>query len=206
MICSKQLGLPQRLFGPIVDPGTMVGELREELVIQTGSPADLSVVTPGSHDTASAVAAVPAVNKQRTWAFLSSGTWSLLGVEMGQPNTSKAAADTPFTNERGIGGTIRFLKNISGLWIVQELRRELNLHEEQEYDFEQLMEAASLAEPFRTIIDPNREEFMAPGEMAQKIREFAECTDQPIPETVGDLVRCCLESLALVLSFDAGAT
>ncbi len=191
-----QLGLPRRLFGRIVDPGTKIGELREELAIQTGSPSELTIVTPGSHDTASAVAAVPAVGK-KNWAFLSSGTWSLLGIELAQPNTSKAAADAPFTNERGIGESIRFLKNISGLWIVQELRRELNQNEENEYDFGQLMEAASLAEPFRTIIDPNRDEFMSPGEMAKKIRAFAESTDQPIPETVGDLVRCCLESLAL---------
>jgi rhamnulokinase len=196
----EQLGLPKRLFGPIVEPGTKVGTLREELAIQTGSPAQLSIVTPGSHDTASAVAAVPAVDRKKNWAYLSSGTWSLLGVEMAKPNTSIAAAETSFTNERGIGGSIRFLKNISGLWIIQELRRELNRNEEQEYDFEQLMEAAELAESFRTIIDPNREEFLAPGRMAGKIRDFAETTGQPIPETVGDLVRCCLESLALCYS------
>ena len=103
----------------------------------------------------------------------------------------------PFTNERGVDGKIRFLKNITGLWMVQELRREFNEVEENDYDFAQLMEAASLAEPFRTIVDPAHEPFLKPGNMAEKIRSFARGAGQPEPETVGDLVRCCLESLAV---------
>ena len=194
----RKLGFPSHLFGPIIQPGTTVGTLTREVAEQTESHDSLPVIATGTHDTASAVAAVPA-SSDTQWAFLSSGTWSLLGAELQQPNTSPAAQAEPFTNEAGIGGSIRFLKNITGLWIVQELRRELNAKEE-EYDFGQLMDAARMAEPFRTIIDPGQEEFLAPGRMSEKIRAFAECTEQPVPETVGDLVRCCLESLALCYS------
>lgn len=190
------LNIPTHLFGEIVQPGTMIGHLLPEVAENTKAPDSLKVVTPAAHDTASAIAAIPVAQKS-DWAYISSGTWSLLGVESSQPNNSDEARSVPLTNERGIENTIRLLKNISGLWLVQELRREFNRNEENEYDFEQLMRAAEMAEPFRTLIDVEREEFLLPGDMAEKIRAFAECTDQPIPETVGDLVRCCIESLAL---------
>ncbi len=192
----RKLGLPTSIFGPIVDSGTTVGTILKEIAEVTDTPKDLQVIAPGGHDTASAVAAVPAQIGEG-WAYLSSGTWSLLGAEIEQPNTSPAAAAEPFTNELGVAGRVRFLKNITGLWMVQELRRELNEKEENEYDFAQLMEAARMAEPFRTLVDPNQDEFLAPGDMAEKIRLFAERSSQPVPETVGDLVRCSLESLAL---------
>lgn len=192
----RSLGLPTSIFGPIIEPGSQVGALLDEVETITNSPPGVQVIAPGGHDTASAVAAVP-VQSDSKWAFLSSGTWSLLGAEIQQPNVSQAARSEPFTNELGVEGSVRFLKNISGLWIVQELRRELNENEDNEYEFAQLMESARMAEPFRTLIDPNQDEFLAVGKMAEKIRAFAECTGQPFPETVGDLVRCCLESLAL---------
>ncbi len=191
----EELGLPTHMLGPIVDPGTVLGTLRDEIAESTGAPADLQVVVPASHDTASAVAAVPATS-HADWAYLSSGTWSLLGAELKQPVTSESARKIPLTNERGASGTLRVLKNIAGLWLIQELRRALNQRGDQ-HSFAQLVEEARLAEPGRTLINPNHPEFAIPGRMQEKIKRFARDTDQPEPETLGQLVRCCLESLAL---------
>lgn len=190
----SDLGLPTHILGSISSPGTELGKLRAELVTATGAPASLKVVLPPSHDTAAAVAAVPAVGEQ-SWAYLSSGTWSLLGAEIDAPISTDVARKVPFTNERGIGGTIRFLKNIAGLWLVQELRRELNSQGDRR-DYAELIQEAELAPSRRTLIDPNHGEFAVPGNMAEKIRDFARKVGQPVPESVGELVRCCLESLA----------
>lgn len=197
----KQLGLPTDILGDICRPGTVLGSLLPELAEATGLDSTVLVITPGAHDTASAVAAVPFTPEQSASddelaAYLSSGTWSLLGAELKQPFISETACDAPFTNEAGLEGTVRFLKNIAGLWLVQELRREYVQHG-NEISFEELAEQARLADPFRTLIDPNEPQFAAPGEMAEKIRAFANQTDQPEPETIGDLIRCCLDSLAL---------
>lgn len=189
------LAVPTDLLGPIVEPGTVLGALRDEVAEATGAPSAMQVVLPPSHDTASAVAAVPATG-DKSWAYLSSGTWSLLGVEAQNPNVSAEARAVPFTNERGYGGTIRFLKNIAGLWLVQELRREM-VEAGHERDFADLVQEAEAAEPLRTLVDPNHGEFGSPGDMAGNIRSFAQRTGQPSPETPGQLVRCCLESLAL---------
>lgn len=191
----EQLGLPTHMLQRIVDPGTVIGTLRAEVAEATGVSPQLKVIVPAAHDTGSAVAAVPAVGED-TWAYLSSGTWSLLGAELPFPNNSDAARDVPFTNERGVGNTIRLLKNIAGLWLIQELRRELQLAGDQR-DFGELVELARQAEPGRTIVDPNYSEFASPGNMTAKLQSFARETNQPEPETVGQLVRCCLESLAL---------
>ena len=194
----QEIGLPTHLLGPIIEPGTLVGRLRDEVIEHTGTSGDVQVIAPAGHDTGAAVAAVPVAESERqNWAYLSSGTWSLLGAEIEKPVATEAASSVPFTNELGIGRTVRFLKNITGLWMVQELRREFNLREQNNYSFEQLMEEAKLAEPFRTLVDPNSKEFLAPGRMADKIRNFARSSEQPEPETVGDLIRCALESLAL---------
>ncbi len=196
------LGLPTNILGPIIDPGTVLGTLREEIAQATGASTDIQVIAPPSHDTAAAVAAVPATGKA-DWAYLSSGTWSLLGAELDQPIYSDVARKVPWTNERGAEGTIRLLKNIAGLWLVQELRRELRQSGDQR-DFAQLVEEARRAEPGRTLVDPNHAEFAVPGNMEEKIRRFARDTDQPEPETIGQLVRCCLESLALCYSHTLG--
>ncbi|MDZ4656036.1 MAG: rhamnulokinase family protein [Bythopirellula sp.] len=190
----NQLRLPTHILGPITEPGTNIGCVRAELAAATGVPKSLRVILPPSHDTASAVAAVPAVG-DRSWAYLSSGTWSLLGAEIAKPIATDEARQVPFTNERGIDGTVRFLKNIAGLWLVQELRREWDLQGERR-DYSELIREAEQAEPHRTLIDPNHAEFVSPGNMAEKIRQFARDTNQPVPETVGQLIRCCLESLA----------
>lgn len=190
----SELGLPTHVLGPIVEAGTTVGHLRQELCDATGLPKTLRVILPPSHDTASAVAAVPAIGDQ-SWAYLSSGTWSLLGAEIDSPIATDAARRVPFTNERGLNGKVRFLKNIAGLWLLQELRRELETRGERR-DYAELVKEAERAEPQRTIIDPNHAEFASPGNMAEKIRRCAKDLGQPVPESVGQLIRCCLESLA----------
>lgn len=190
----SELGLPTHVLGPIVEAGTTVGHLRQELCDATGLPKTLRVILPPSHDTASAVAAVPAIGDQ-SWAYLSSGTWSLLGAEIDSPIATDAARRVPFTNERGLNGKVRFLKNIAGLWLLQELRRELETRGERR-DYAELVKEAERAEPQRTIIDPNHAELASPGNMAEKIRRCAKDLGQPVPESVGQLIRCCLESLA----------
>lgn len=190
------LGLPSTQLAQIVEPGTVLGPVRDSLVEELGLPGDVQVVAPAGHDTASAVAAVPATEPDGTWAYLSSGTWSLLGVEAAVPNTTPAAFAVPFTNEQGVGGKIRFLRNIGGLWLVQELRRDLQ-KQGQSFDFAQLAALASEAEPLRSIVDPNAGDLAQPGDSIAKLRGHAARTGQPEPETPGQLARCCLESLAL---------
>ena len=195
----EKIGLPTHFLGPIIEPGTTVGNLRPELVSSLGLDAPIQVVAPATHDTGAAVAAVP-VQTEQNWAYLSSGTWSLLGAELEQPIVTEAACDIPFTNELGVDKTIRFLQNISGLWMVQELRRELNAKSSQPFDFGQLMEMATMATPFRTLVNPNAPEFLGVGDMAGKIKRFAKATSQPEPETTGDLIRTCIDSLAMCYS------
>ena len=195
----EMLGLPTHMLGPIVDPGSKLGTLREEIATATRASDSVQIIAPGSHDTASAVAAVP-LGQESTddpnWAYISSGTWSLMGAELGQSFASDESCAAPFTNELGLSGTTRFLKNIAGLWLIQELRRQ-RVEAGEEVTFAELADQARTATPYRTLIDPNASQFAAPGNMAEKIREFAQATDQPEPETMGDLVRCCLDSLAL---------
>ncbi len=190
-----ELGLPTKMLGRIVPAGTQVGALREAVRQETGAAAGVKVIAPASHDTASAVAAVP-VAGDRPWVYLSSGTWSLMGVELNEPNTSDAALKAQFTNEGGVNRTTRFLKNISGLWLVQEVRRAFAA-EAREYDYAELTRLAGEAEAFRTLVDPDHEPFGSPGGMPDKLRDFARSTGQPEPQDAGQLVRCCLESLAL---------
>src|SRR5262245_47781823 len=191
-----ELGLPTKILGPITSPATAIGNLRSVLVQETGLPAGLRVVAPGAHDTASAVAAVPA-RSGTNWCYLSTGTWSLLGAELDEPCVSEAAQAGSYTNELGVGGTIRFLTNIAGLWLVQECRRDF-ARRGQEFDYATLTQLASQAPVFRTLIDPGHSSFLLPGDMPQKISEFARATGQPVPEAPGQFIRCCLESIALM--------
>jgi rhamnulokinase len=190
-----ELGLPPHILGPISPPGTIVGTLRQKIAEVTGLPAELHVVAPAAHDTASAVAAVPAV-ESGNWCYLSSGTWSLLGAELAAPCVTAEAQAASFTNELGVGGTIRFLKNIPGLWLVQECRRDFARHG-QDFDYGTLTRLASEAPAFGTLIDPAHAAFQAPGGMQGKIANFARATGQRVPESPGQFVRCALESLAL---------
>lgn len=192
----KALGLPTQFLGEIVPAGTKLGKLLPALAKDL-SIAPLQVIAPGSHDTASAVAAVPVDATGRgSWAYLSSGTWSLMGAELDKPIITDASRRAAFTNERGVGGTIRFLKNIAGLWLVQQCRRDL-ARMGQEYSYEQLADLAAQATPFRTLVNPNDAAFASPGDMLAKIDRFAAATGQPKPDSPGAYVRCCLESLAL---------
>jgi rhamnulokinase len=190
-----ELGLPTNILGRLTPPGTVIGSLLPQIAEQTGLTAAVRVVCPASHDTASAVAAVPA-RAGTSWCYLSSGTWSLLGAEIAEPCVSAAAQAASFTNELGVNGTFRFLKNIAGLWLVQECRRDL-ARLGREFDYVELTRLASEATPLRTIVDPAHSEFQQPGNMLQKIADFARKTGQPVPNSPGEYARCVLESLAL---------
>ncbi|MCC7146108.1 MAG: rhamnulokinase [Phycisphaeraceae bacterium] len=190
----KQLSLPTQFLGPIVPAGTRIGPVTAAVGQEAGCPG-LAVIAPGTHDTASAVAAVP-VEGKRSWAYLSSGTWSLIGAEIDSPIINDASRQAMFTHERGVGGKIRFLKNIPGLWLVQECRRDLEKRG-QRYEYAQLAELAQQAQPFRTLVDPAHGPFGTPGGMLEKIETFAKATGQPQPQSAGQFVRACLESLAL---------
>lgn len=190
-----KLDLPDGPLSTPTDPGTSIGTIREEVAAATGLPGAVQVVLPPTHDTAAAVAAVPAEPESR-WCYLSSGTWSLLGAELDEPCITDAAAEANFTNELGVSGTVRFLKNITGLWLVQEVRRQLE-RDGRELDYAELTEQAAGAEPLRTLIPVNDPVFTRPDQAIDRIKAYAKQTDQPVPNSVGALVRCCLESLAM---------
>jgi rhamnulokinase len=191
----ERCGFPRKIFPEIVAPGTVLGPLLPEVAAETGLN-DVQVVASCSHDTGAAVAAVPA-QEGEDWAYLSSGTWSLLGVELPQPLISEKVQKRNFTNEAGYGGTTRFLKNIVGLWILQESRREW-ARQGRELDYGELTREAQNAEPFRSLINPRAARFLKPGDMPQKIVAYCQETGQTAPETPGQFVRCILESLALL--------
>ncbi len=180
-----RLGLPSQFLGQIVPAGSALG------VTNSGIP----VYAVGTHDTASAVAATPAMPGTR-WAFLSSGTWSLLGVELPEPNLSQAAFQKGFSNELGVGGTVRFLQNIMGLWLVQGCRRSLTPTGGLEYSYSELAALAETAPPDGPRVDATAHRFLAPADMAAEIRAACAESGQSLPKGVGPLLRCCLDSLA----------
>ncbi len=190
----EQFGFPRRIFPQIVPSGARLGRLLSEIVAETGVPA-LEVIATCSHDTGAAVAAVPASGDD--WAFLSSGTWSLIGVELPAPLVNEAARAHNFTNEAGFGGTTRFLKNIGGLWLLQESRRAW-AKAGRELDYASLALQAEAAEPFRSLINPADSRFLKPDDMPEKIAAFCRETGQPEPENPGQFTRCIYESLALL--------
>lgn len=189
----KGLGLPTGMLGNLIPPGTELGPLRTGLMGETGL-SQTRVVAPATHDTAAAVAAVPA--KGNDWAYISSGTWSLMGVEIPSPLVNDATREANFTNEGGVGQTIRLLKNVMGLWLIQEIRRDFT-RKGNEFSYETLVLQAREAEPFRSIIDPDDASFMLPASMTHAIAQYCRKTGQSAPETPGAFVRCALESLAL---------
>ncbi len=188
------LDFPRTIFPSIVPSGSRLGTLRPELAAELGL-RDLEVIATCSHDTGAAVAGIPASDEN--WAYLSSGTWSLMGVELSEPVINDKARELNFTNEIGYGDSVRLLKNISGLWLVQECRREW-ARRRKELDYTRLASMAEASEPFRSLIDPGAEEFLAPASMPGQIAAFCRRTGQSVPETEGQFVRCCLESLALL--------
>lgn len=192
----SRLGLPARILPEVVQPGTKLGGLRDDVASRLGL-GKVNVVAPATHDTGSAVVAVPAQNSGATdWAYLSSGTWSLLGVEVPEPDLSARACELNMTNEGGVDGTFRLLKNIMGLWIVQRCRRSFEARGAA-LSYEGLLRRAGDAPPFRALIDPDDPRFLNPEDMPDAITEFCRETAQPAPETEGQFIRCALESLAL---------
>jgi rhamnulokinase len=189
----RAFGLPANVLGTIVPPGTVLGPLRTAVAAETGLQP-VPVVAPASHDTGSAVAAVPASGA--SWAYISSGTWSLMGAELPAPLINDKVQQYNFTNEGGVGGTIRFLKNIMGLWLVQECRRAWE-RAGQTYSYADLTQLAAAAPPFVSLVDPDDPSFILPPSMPAALAEFCRRTGQPTPTEPGAVVRCALESLAL---------
>jgi len=183
-------GIPSALFRPVVRPGTEIGPLLNEISNRTGLPP-IPVIAPATHDTGSAVAAVPAEGSD--FAYISSGTWSLMGIETRKPITSPGALKCNFTNEGGVNGTFRFLKNIMGLWLVQGIRAGFA----EKYDYAELTKMASESQSFRSLIDVNDIRFLNPDSMPGAISAFCRRTGQPDPDSPGAFTRCALESLAL---------
>ena len=180
------------LMQELVLPGTVLGNIKAEIQKETGS-TPIPVVAVAAHDTASAIASVPATG--HNWAYISSGTWSLMGIESDQPLISEEIQKLNFTNEGGVEGTTRFLKNIMGLWLLQECRRIWS--SERHYSWPEMVEMSLKALPFKCLIDPDAREFLNPGDMPAAIAAFCRKTGQPVPETHGEVIRTIFESLAL---------
>lgn len=199
----KRLGLPEKLFGELSVPGEVVGKLKKEISEEVGF--DATVILPATHDTGSAFLSVPA--RDETSVYLSSGTWSLLGVENMAPITSEEARAENLTNEGGAFYRYRFLKNIMGLWIIQSIRRELNGTEyvegrkskyasERTYSFPDLIEEAKKYEDFDAVIDVNDDSFLSPISMIDAIKDYCRLHEQPVPESVGQIMQCVYRGLS----------
>ncbi|MGG4033706.1 rhamnulokinase family protein [Paenibacillus cisolokensis] len=188
------IGIDRKLFLPPVQPGTRVGRLRPEVTAELGVPA-IPLIAVGEHDTASAVAAVPALDEH--FAYLSCGTWSLMGTEVRAPVITDEARAMNFTNEGGVCGTYRLLKNIMGLWILEECKRRWEKERGDRLDYAEMLAAAEAAPAFRSFIDPDDGRFLHPPDMPEAIRSYCRERRQPVPESIGETVRCILESLAL---------
>ena len=184
----QALNLPKHLFQPLQQPGTLIGNFSKEIQEEVGF--DCTVVLPATHDTGSAVLAVPA--KEENFLYISSGTWSLMGTEQWGPNCSEESRQANFTNEGGIDGRFRFLKNIMGLWMIQSVRHELN----DAYSFAQLCQFAEEADAFPSRVDVNDESFLAPDSMIEAVKVYCKNTNQPIPQTIGELAAVIYQSLA----------
>ena len=189
----EKLALPENIFQNIVKTGTVIGKLSDEICNELGVES-VDVIAVAGHDTQSAITAVPSENPD--FAFISSGTWSLFGTEPEKPIVNEKSRKFNVTNEGGYNYATAFLKNICGLWLIQESRRQW-IREGTEYSYAQLEKLALEAEPFKCFIDPDAPDFVAMGNIPERIREFCKRTNQPVPETVGEVVRCIYESLAL---------
>lgn len=188
----QAMGVNQSIMQEIVLPGTILGNLKPEIQKETGS-ATIPVIAVASHDTASAIASVPA--KGRNWAYISSGTWSLMGIESDKPLISKEIHNLNFTNEGGVEGTTRFLKNIMGLWLLQECRKAWS--GKVNYSWSDMVDLSIHSQPFKCLIDPDDSTFLNPADMPGAIVDFCLKTGQIAPETHGEFIRCIFESLAM---------
>ncbi|MEX2138865.1 MAG: FGGY-family carbohydrate kinase [Pirellulales bacterium] len=194
----ERFEIPTAMLGSIIRPGETLGRLTPQVAAATHL-SNVEVIVPGTHDTASAVMAVPAAGTSTMppdWCYISSGTWSLMGVEVSQPIINDKCLALNFTNEGGVGGTTRVLKNICGLWLVQECRRVWS-EEGTTYTWEYLTAQAAEARPLVSLINPDDPRFLAPVNMPEAIRDYCQQTGQPVPAGEGEVIRCALESLAL---------
>ncbi len=189
----KRLGLPKKIFYPVGPSGAELGALLPELCEELMIPS-ARVISVASHDTASAVAAVPTLEKDTV--YISCGTWSLFGTELDEPNTSPEAMASNFTNEGGYGGKIRFLKNIMGLWLIQQSRRYWN-RQGLGLSYDDLEQLARECPPFQSMIDVDDPAFFPPGDIPVRVQDYCRKTGQPVPETVGQIMRCLYDSIAL---------
>ncbi|MEZ4518778.1 MAG: rhamnulokinase family protein [Chloroflexota bacterium] len=189
----SSLGIPESIFPAISHPGTVLGPLAHSVSEMTGV-GSIPVIAPACHDTGSAVAAVPAASDHYAW--ISSGTWSIVGVNVKEPVISDLALRYNLTNEGGVHGDFRLSKNVMGLWLVQECRRTW-ANEGRSLGYDELTRMAAEAAPLQSIIDPDVDEFLKPGDMPARIREFCAQTGQPVPQDEGAVIRCALDSIAL---------
>ncbi len=188
-----EVGLNRDIFPELLEPGTKVGKLKDEICTELEIDAK-DVIAVAGHDTASAIAAVPA--SEDSFVYISCGTWSLFGTELKSPCITEKSAELDITNETGYDNTTRFLKNIIGLWIIQETRRQFK-RDGKEYSYADMEKMAREATPFKCFIDPDDPLFMPPGNQVQRIKDYCKKTGQAVPETDGEVVRCIYESLAL---------
>ena len=186
-------GIKESVFAPLVQPGTVLGELSKEVCEECGVDP-VPVISVCGHDTQSAITSVPC--EDGDFAFLSSGTWSLFGTELDKPIVNETSMNINITNEGGFDGSTGFLKNIIGLWLIQESGRQRQ-REGKEYSYADLEKLALAAEPFKCFIDPDAPEFVPHGNIPERVREFCRKTGQYVPETVGEIMRCIYESLAM---------
>ncbi|MET9405044.1 rhamnulokinase family protein [Streptomyces sp. NPDC002935] len=187
---AERLGIDLGLFAPLRRPGDPAGTLLPHVLEETGRTGPVPVTTVGSHDTASAVAAVPATGER--FAYICTGTWSLAGLELDAPVLTEASQDANFTNELGLDGTVRYLRNIMGLWLLQECVREWG-----HPDLGELLTAAAGVAPLRSVVDAGDPAFLAPGRMPARIADACRESGQPVPESRAEITRCILDSLAL---------
>ena len=186
------MGVDSSIMQEIVLPGTLLGMIKPEVQKETGS-REIPVIAVASHDTASAIVSVPATGKN--WAYISSGTWSLMGIESDKPLISKEILDLNFTNEGGAEGTTRFLKNIMGMWLLQECRRIWS--HEVNYSWSEMVDLSLLTQPFKCLIDPDDSTFLNPADMPAAITQYCLKTGQTPPANHGEIIRCIFESLAM---------
>ena len=197
---ATRLQLPWSILPPLRDAGAVVGPQRAEVAADLGLSPDVPVVAVGSHDTASAVVAVPA-EAGTSFGYISSGTWSLVGLELDEPVLTEEAREADFTNEGGVDGTIRFLKNVMGLWVLSECLKAWRDRGTPATDLASLLADASTAAPLRTVVDINHPSLLSPGSatdpMPERVVRLARDAGEPLPQTPGEITRCILDSLAL---------
>jgi rhamnulokinase len=189
----EKLGIPVHIFPKFINPGSVIGEMQDTLCKELELPA-IPILAPACHDTGSAVAAVPASNPKFAW--ISSGTWSVLGMEADEPYINPMTLEYNFTNEGGVGNTWRLSKNVMGLWIVQECKRTW-AHQGADLSYDQITQMAAEAEPFQAVIDPDHLDFLMPGNMPERIQAYCRRTSQAVPQDRGSILRVVLESIAL---------